>query len=261
VAFTDSHAHLDDHRFEADRADVLARARQAGVRRILTIGNGTGPADFQKTLGLLGHDELLWGALGIHPHQASRATEASLKELEELVQLPRVLAWGEIGLDYHYDHSAPEVQQRIFRRQLQGARALKLPVVIHCRDAWDDCLQILAEEWAGSGLGGILHCFSGTMKTAERAVEEGFLISFAGNVTFPRAEGLRAVAGALRPEHLLIETDCPYLAPQPMRGKRNEPAYVAEVAAVLGRLHGLTPEEMGARTSENFLRLFPRVLA
>lgn len=261
MAFIDSHAHLDDDRYEADRAEVLRRARQAGVARILTIGNGTRATDFQKTLGLLGKEETLWGALGIHPHQASRATEASLRELEQLVQAPRVLAWGEIGLDYHYDHSPPEVQQHIFRRQLRGARALKLPVIIHCREAWDDCLQILAEEWAGSGLGGILHCFSGTIQTAQRAAAWGFLISFAGNVTFARAQELRAVAGALRPEHLLIETDCPYLAPQPMRGKRNEPAYVVEVAAALGRLHGLTPEEMGAKTSENFLRLFPRVQA
>ena len=257
MAFTDSHAHLDDARFESDRTAVLARARQAGVERILTIGNGSRAADFQKTLELLENYEMLWGGLGVHPHEAGRAEEAVLAELDALVRRPRVLAWGEIGLDYHYDHSPREAQRAIFRRQLQGARLQKLPVIIHCRDAWDDCLQILAEEWASSGLAGILHCFSGSREAAQRAVEWGFLISFAGNVTFPRAEKLRAVARALRPEHLLIETDSPYLAPQAARGQRNEPAQVVEVATVLGSLHGLTAEEMGARTSENFLRLFP----
>jgi TatD DNase family protein len=261
VAFTDSHAHLDDDRFKPDRAEVLSRARQAGVERILTIGNGTCTSDFEKTLELLESDETLWAALGVHPHEAGRATESLIAELEDFVQTPRVLAWGEIGLDYHYDHSPRPVQETIFRRQLQGARALKLPVIIHCREAWDDCLQILAEEWASSGLGGILHCFSGTLETARRAAAWGFLISFAGNVTFPRAEDLRAVARGLPPEQLLIETDCPYLAPQAVRGRRNEPAFVVDVAAALGRLHGRTGEEMGALTSENFLRLFPHARA
>lgn len=261
MAFTDSHAHLDDDRFEADRTDVLARARRAGVERILTIGNGTCAADFETTLELLENDEMLWAAFGVHPHEAGRATEALLAELEGLVRAPRVLAWGEIGLDYHYDHSPRDVQETVFRRQLQGARALTLPVIIHCREAWGDCLRVLAEEWASSDLGGILHCFSGTLETAQRATEWGFLISFAGNVTFPRAEELRAVARGLSPEHLLIETDCPYLAPQAVRGRRNEPAYVVDVAAALGGLHGRTAEEMGALTSENFLRLFPHARA
>jgi len=141
---------------------------------------------------------------------------------------------------------------------LQAARGLKLPVIIHCRDAWDDCLAILAEAWAPSGLGGVLHCFSGTDREAQRALDWGFLISFAGNVTFPRAEDLRAPARSMSLESLLIETDCPYLAPQSVRGRRNEPAYVVEVAATLAQLHGLRAEELGARTSENFLRLFPR---
>lgn len=235
---------------------MLARARAAGVERILTIGNGTRMADFQPTVELVQEHEFLSAALGIHPHEASSASSELLSELEQMTQAPQVIAWGEIGLDYHYDHSPRDVQQAVFRQQLQRARAVELPVVIHCRDAWDDCLLILEEEWGGSGLGGILHCFSGSAQVAQQAADWGFLISFAGNVTFPRGESLRAVAKGLPLDLLLIETDCPYLAPQAVRGKRNEPAYVVEVATVLGHLHKVSREEVGQRTSDNFLRLF-----
>ncbi len=258
MAFTDSHAHLDDPRFEDDRAAVLERARQAGVERILAIASGTTAADCEKTLRLAAEHAFLWAAVGLHPHEAQHGSEELLGELERLAANPRVLAWGEIGLDYHYDHSPREVQQAVFRQQLQRARALKLPAIIHCREAWDDCLRILEEEWASSGLGGILHCFSADTEVARRALDWGFLISFAGNATFPRADNLRAAAGAVPLEALLIETDCPYLAPQSVRGRRNEPAFVVEVAATLAGLHGVSREELGARTSENFLRLFPR---
>lgn len=261
MSFTDSHAHLTDERFDADRAAVLERARQAGVERILIIGNGTTRADFEKTLALVEQDKFLWAALGVHPHDARHADEELLASVEALAGRPRVLAWGEIGLDYHYHHSPRTVQQEAFRGQLQRARALGLPVIIHCREAWDDCLRILSEEWASSGLGGILHCFSGTVEVARRALAWGFLISFAGNVTFPRGENLREAAQAVPLDRLVLETDCPYLAPQAVRGKRNEPAYVVEVAATLGRLHGLTREAIGACATENFLRLFPRARA
>jgi TatD DNase family protein len=256
VGFTDSHAHLDDARFGADRAEVLARARAVGVERILTIGNGTTKTDFQLTLELAQEHDFLWAALGVHPHEANAASSELLSELEQMTQSPRVIGWGEIGLDYHYDHSPRDVQQLVFRQQLQLARVAKLPVIIHCRDAWDDCLLILGDEWAGSGVGGILHCFSGSAQVARQAADWGFLISFAGNVTFPRAENLRAVAKDLPLDRLLIETDCPYLAPQAMRGKRNEPAFVVEVAAVLGELHQASRGEVAQRTSENFLQLF-----
>ncbi len=260
MSFTDSHAHLDDERFDADREAVLARAREAGVARILTIAEATRPADVEKTLLLAAeHDGFLWVAVGVHPHEARHATDELLDELASCASQRRLLAWGEIGLDYHYDHSPRDVQQAVFRKQLQRARGLDLPVVIHCREAWDDGLRILTEECAETTLGGILHCFSGTAEIAAQAVERGFLISFAGTVTFPKAENLRTAAAAVPLEHLLVETDCPYLAPQAVRGKRNEPAYVVEVAAELGRLHGLSSDEMGARTTENFLRLFPRV--
>ena len=259
MSFTDSHAHLDDERFDADREAVLARAREAGVTRILTIAEATRPADVEKTLLLAAeHDGFLWVAVGVHPHEARHASDELLDELASRATQPRLLAWGEIGLDYHYDHSPRDVQQAVFRKQLQRARGLDLPVIIHCREAWDDGLRILKEEWAETKLGGILHCFSGTAEIAAQAVERGFLISFAGTVTFAKAENLRAAAASVPLEHLLVETDCPYLAPQAVRGKRNEPAFVVEVASELGRLHGLSSDEMGARTTENFLRLFPR---
>jgi len=261
VSFTDSHAHLDDSRFDSDREAVVERARAAGVTCILTIAEATQPAAVEKTMVLVSEHNFLWMALGVHPHEARHSTGALLDEVENLAQQPRVLAWGEIGLDYHYDHSPRDVQLAVFREQLQHARGARLPVIIHCREAWDDCLRLLEEEWASSGLGGILHCFSDTPETARRALDWGFLISFAGNVTFPRAEALRTAAAAVPLEHLLIETDCPYLAPQAVRGQRNEPAFVIEVATELGRLHNLSGEEIGARTSENFLRLFPRARA
>lgn len=259
MKFTDSHAHLDDERFDADREAVLARAREAGVTRILTIAEATRPADVEKTLLLAAeHSGFLWVAVGVHPHEARHASDELLNNLAASAAQPRLLAWGEIGLDYHYDHSPRDIQQEIFRKQLQRARGLDLPVIIHCREAWEDGLRILKEEWADSGLGGILHCFSGTAEVAAQAVGWGFLISFAGTITFPKAEDLRAAATSVPLEHLLVETDCPYLAPQAVRGKRNEPAFVVDVAAELGRLHGLSRDEIGARTTENFLRLFPR---
>jgi TatD DNase family protein len=261
VAFTDSHAHLDDARFDADRAEVIARARGRGVERILTVALGTTRAEWQRALDLGGQNEAVWAAVGLHPHEARHANEAALAELDALAAHPRVLAWGEIGLDYHYDHSPRETQRQVFREQLRLARTRRLPVVIHCREAWDHCLAILAEAWAPSGLGGVLHCFSGSEAEARRVLDWGILISFAGNVTFPRAEALREVARALPKESLLVETDCPYLAPQSRRGQRNEPAFVTDVAAELARIRGMSSEELGAQTTENFLRLFPRACA
>ncbi|MGH9803899.1 MAG: TatD family hydrolase [Candidatus Acidiferrales bacterium] len=258
MAFTDSHAHLDDARFAADLPAVLERARAGGVERILTISGGTNAEELSRAVRLAESHPHLWAAVGLHPHEARHLSDDLLAALETLARSPRVVAWGEIGLDYHYDHSPREVQREAFRRQLQSARALRLPVIIHCREAWDDCLKLLEVEWASSGLGGILHCFTGDTAAARRALDWGFLISFAGNVTFPRALNLHTVAREIPLDHLLVETDAPYLAPQPVRGKRNEPAYVVETAAALGRLHGVSGEEMGARTTENFLRLFPQ---
>jgi len=180
----------------------------------------------------------------------------SYQELGSLAKHPKFLAWGEIGLDYHYDHSPRDVQQRVFIEQLDLARRAGKPVIIHCREAWPECLAILEKRWRSSGLGGIFHCFSGTLEEARRGTEMGFLISFAGNVTYPKARNLRDVAAALPLESILIETDSPFLAPQPFRGRRNEPAFVAEVARTLAPVRNLAPPELAAATSANFRRFF-----
>ncbi|MFQ5817846.1 MAG: TatD family hydrolase [Terriglobia bacterium] len=256
ASYTDSHAHLAAAEFAQDRAAVLTRARTAGVVRILTVVNGTTILEFERGLALTERETDLWVAVGVHPHDARHATPSLLAALKKLARHPSVLAWGEIGLDYHYDHSSRETQRAAFREQLYLAGEVELPVVIHCREAWGDCLEALDQVWAATGRGGILHCFSGTLADANLAVGWNFLISWAGNLTFPRAGALRAVARTIPLEFLLIETDCPLLAPQAYRGQRNEPAYVREVAAELGRLRELTAEQAGQVTSENFLRLF-----
>ncbi len=167
-----------------------------------------------------------------------------------------MIAWGEIGLDYYYDHSPRDVQERVFRDQMALAHEAKLPIIIHCRDAWSDCLKVLEDAWKPTGLGGILHCFGSTLDDAKRGLDMGFLISFAGNSTYPKAQNIRDVAKALPLENILIETDSPYLAPQPHRGKRNEPAYVAEVAKVLANVRNLQDRDIAAATADNFRRFF-----
>jgi TatD DNase family protein len=167
-----------------------------------------------------------------------------------------VIAWGEIGLDYHYDHSPRDIQARVFRRQLEQARATKRPIIIHCREAWPDCLKILDEKWRSSALGGIFHCFGGTIEEARRGMEMGFLVSFAGNVTYPKAQNLRDLVREIPLDRLLVETDSPFLAPQPYRGKRNEPAYVADVAQTIANVRNLAATEVAGVTTENFRRLF-----
>jgi TatD DNase family protein len=260
--YIDSHAHLDGKRFDSDREQVLQRARAAGVETILAIGIGDGPGTLDCAIKLADRYPQLYATVGIHPHEAQLATDAALEELEQLSKHPKVIAWGEIGLDYFYDHSPRDVQARVFIRQMEQARAAKLPIIIHCRpsenseNAWDDTLQLIREHWGSSGLGGILHCFTGGVHHARAALELGFLISFAGNLTFPKAEGIREVAKEVPLDRVLIETDSPFLAPAPHRGKRNEPAFVVEVAGKLAELRGLTPEEVGAQTSVNFSRFF-----
>ena len=259
MPFIDSHAHLADRQFDSDRAEVLARAGDAGVECILNIANGTSASELEQAMSVAEQAPSLWAAIGIHPHEARHATPVLLSAVKGLARDSRVLAVGEIGLDYHYDHSPRETQRAAFREQLYLAGEVELPVIIHCREAWPECLEILGQVWAETRRGGILHCFSGTLDDARRALTWNFLISWAGNLTFPRAEKLRAVAAELPLDCMLIETDSPYLAPQPVRGQRNEPAHVRAVAAELGRLKNLTAEEVGRVTRKNFLRLFPRV--
>ncbi len=252
----DSHAHLEFPQFDSDRAEMLVRAREAGVRALLAIGSGTGPERLNAALPFAEQNDWIYASVGIHPHEAKLATEAHFEHLVELAMHPRVIAWGEIGLDYYYDHSPRDVQERVFRRQLGQARAARLPIVIHCRDAWSDCLRLLEEDWRPSGLGGILHCFTGALEEARRGLDMGFFVSFAGNVTYPKMEPLRQVARELPLDRMLVETDSPFLPPQGHRGKRNEPAFVVEVARTLANVRNLAAEEVAATTAANFRQLF-----
>jgi TatD DNase family protein len=260
--FIDSHAHLEMEKFDADRDDVLARAQASGIDRILHIGSGTGPGSLDCAIKMAEKHSWIYASIGIHPHEAVQATEKDFEELDRLAKHTRVIAWGEIGLDYFYDHSPRDVQRQVFLRQMEQARAAELPIIIHCRpsdnseNAWDDCLDLIRRHWAPSGLGGILHCFTGTLDHSRQALDMGFLISFAGNVTFPKAQQIRDVAKQMPLDRILIETDSPFLAPVPYRGKRNEPAFVLEVARQIGELRGLSREEVGRQTSANFYNFF-----
>jgi TatD DNase family protein len=260
--FVDSHAHLEMEQFNADREQMLARAREAGIEAIVAIGSGTGPGSLDCGIQLAEQHEFIYATIGIHPHEAKLATDADFEEMVQLAKRPKVIAWGEIGLDYFYDHSPREVQQQVFLKQLSLAQAAKLPIVIHCRpsdnsdDAWQECLKLLRERWAASGLGGILHCFTGTWAHAAQALDMGFMISFAGNITFPKAQQIREAAKQVPLDRMLIETDSPFLAPVPHRGKRNEPSFVKEVARQLGELRGLSREDVGLQTANNFYRFF-----
>jgi TatD DNase family protein len=252
----DSHAHIDVSDFDADREAMLDRALSAGVRTLLAIGNGPEPEKLGAAVPFAEQHDWIYGAMGIHPHEAQHATEAHYAEMDRLARNPRVIAWGEIGLDYHYDHSPRPIQAEVFRRQLAQARAAKRPVIIHCREAWPDCLKILDENWKSSGLGGIFHCFAGTIEEARLGMEMGFMISFAGNVTYPKAQNLRDVAREIPLDRLLVETDSPFLAPVPHRGRRNEPAYVAEVARSIANVRNLPADEVASATARNFRRFF-----
>ncbi|HYG98821.1 MAG TPA: TatD family hydrolase [Terriglobales bacterium] len=274
--FVDSHCHLEGPKYAADRAEVVARAHQSGVAYLLAIGNGSRPeeadcgirlAEEFGAFGLSGGASerkapVIYATVGVHPHEAKLANAANLSQLEKWAQHPKVVGWGEIGLDYWYDFSPRDVQRRVFLDQLEMAKAAKKPVIIHCRsskdswDAWDECLQVLAEHWGSTGLGGIMHCFGGTLVHAKKALALGFMLSFAGNITFPKAENIREAARMAPLDQVLIETDSPYLAPVPYRGRRNEPAYVAEIARHIGDLRMMLTEEVGVQTTQNFLRFF-----
>jgi TatD DNase family protein len=260
--YVDSHAHLEMEQFDADRDEMLQRARAAGVENILAIGSGTGPGSLDCAVRFAEKHDWIYATIGIHPHEAKLAAEADFAELESLSKHPRVIAWGEIGLDYHYDHSPRDVQKSVFLRQMEMARVAQLPIIIHCRptdnteNAWDDTLEILRKYWAPTGLGGILHCFTGTLQHMSAAVEIGFMISFSGNVTFAKAQNIRDAAREVPLDRMLIETDSPFLAPVPYRGKRNEPAFVTKVAEKIAEVRGVTSADIANASTENFLRFF-----
>ena len=264
----DSHAHLDSPKYDSDRDALLTRAWQQGVDTILSIGIGEGPEDMEGALDLArrcsGRPETprILATAGIHPHEAQFADAPALAKLDRLLSEPEVIAAGEIGLDYYYEHSPRERQRTAFLQQMEIAAARKRPIVIHCRpsegsaDAWDETLAALHDQWAGTGLGGILHCFTGEWEHARQAMDMGFLISFAGNITFAKADGIRSVAAKVPLDRLLIETDAPFLAPIPYRGRRNESAWVGMVAAKLAEVRAAEPERIAAETANNFFGFF-----
>jgi len=260
--FIDSHAHLEGPRFDGDREEMIARAKAAGVDAILHIGSGTGPGSLDCAIKTAEKYDWIYASIGIHPHEAALGTDKDFDELATLARHEKVVGWGEIGLDYYYDHSPRDVQKTVFLRQMELARAAKLPIIIHCRpsdnseNAWDDTLALIDEHWQSNGLGGILHCFTGTLAHMKKALDMGFMISFAGNVTFAKAQSIRDAAKEVPLERMLIETDSPFLAPVPHRGKRNEPAFVKEVARQIGELRGLATEDIGFKSAENFNRFF-----
>lgn len=249
----DTHAHLDMPEFKDDCDDVVKRAQDAGVEYILTIG--TTLESSRAAVQLAEKYACVYAAIGVHPHEVKDLRPSDAAALRELAKQKKVVAFGEVGLDYYYEHSPRDDQKTIFREMLREARALDLPIIVHDRDAHEDTLQILSEEWSPE-LGGVMHCFSGDAAMAMRLIEMGFLLSIAGPVTFPKAESLREVVRQIPIEHLLIETDAPYLAPQPARGKRNEPSYVRHVAETIAKIKGLSFEDVARITSGNAMRLF-----
>ena len=254
----DSHCHLDFPDFAEERDQVVARARAAGVGMHLTIC--THVTKFEQVHAVAMAYPDVWCTVGVHPHHALDEDAASqLPTLLELAARPKVVGIGETGLDYFYDSSPRDVQQESFRRHLRACRETGLPAIVHTRDADDDTIRILREEGGGQGLKGLLHCFSSSRQLAEQALEIGFHISFSGIVTFKKSEELRETARIVPLDRMLVETDAPYLAPVPMRGKRNEPAFVAHTARLLAEVKGVPYETLAAATTENFLRLFDRV--
>ncbi len=264
----DSHAHLDSPRYAEDRAAMLARAAEAGVGAILAIGIGEGPAEMHHALDFCrqfnGQPGVprLFASAGIYPHNAPEVDADALAILDRLLAEPEVIACGEIGLDYYHEGAPHDLQREKLIAQLEIAAARKRPILIHCRpkdglhDAWDDLFDVLEEHWRHTGLGGIMHCFGGGWDQARRSLDLGFLISFAGNITYPKAQPLRDVASKLSLDVLLVETDAPWLAPVPNRGKRNEPGFVVRTADALAEALGVAREEIDSATTKNFQRLF-----
>ncbi|MFP5263852.1 MAG: TatD family hydrolase [Blastocatellia bacterium] len=255
--YIDSHAHIEMEDFDRDREDVIARALNQGVEIIVNVGNGDVSRDSHAAAFRVAERyPFIYTTAGVHPHEARLLDGEMYARLSDLSTHPKVIAVGEIGLDYHYDNSPRGEQRAAFRKQLRLARERMLPAVIHTREAEADTLAILEEEWRGSGLPGVIHCFTGTRAFAEEAIGLGFCISFSGVVTFKKSEDLRQTAASLPAESILIETDSPFLAPMPYRGRRNEPAYVVETARCIAGLRDVTEEEVGRVTSGNFKRLF-----
>ncbi|MEM7222367.1 MAG: TatD family hydrolase [Pseudomonadota bacterium] len=257
MTLVDSHCHLDYLARDGDLEDVVERAGQAGVGTMLTIS--TKLSEFDGVRAIAERFDQVYCTVGVHPHEAEGEGPADPAPLVERSAHPKVVGIGETGLDFFYEHSPRDAQEVSFRRHIAAARETGLPLIVHTRDADEDTVRILRDEMANGPVSGLIHCFSTSGALAEAALELGFYISLAGIVTFKRAEELRAIVKEVPLERLLVETDSPYLAPVPYRGKRNEPAYVVHTAACLAELKGITPEEMAAATSDNFFALFTKI--
>lgn len=253
----DSHCHLDFPDFAAERDQVVARARAAGVGRMITISTHVARYDTYRAIAEAYDD--VWFTVGTHPHQAHEEPDVPAGRLVELSRHPRCIGIGEAGLDYHYDRSPRDVAARVFRTHIEAARETGLPLVIHARDADEDVAAILRDEMGKGAFKALLHCFTASRMLAETGLELGLCVSFSGVVTFKNSEDLRAIARDVPLDRLLVETDAPFLAPVPFRGKRNEPAYVASTAATLAAVKGVSADELARRTTENVLRLFSKM--
>lgn len=260
MIFIDSHCHIDGLEFDSDRDEVITRAKDSDVEMMLVIGTGeaTNFENFTRVVELAEKNENVFAAIGVHPHDAKTFDDEAERRLIELTKSSeKIIAWGEIGLDFFYEHSEREIQKEVFRRQIRIARELDLPIIIHSRDADSETVEILTDECADKNFrGGIMHCFGGTPEMAKTLMDLGFFVSFAGNVTFKKAENLRASAKIVPLDKLLIETDAPYLAPVPFRGKRNEPAFVVETAKFLADFYNVSLQDLASATTANFLQLF-----
>lgn len=258
MIFIDSHCHIDGEAFDGDRDEIVQRAKDSGVEMMLTVGTGNPKnGEIERAVLVAEKYENVYASVGVHPHDAKLYDETAEINLIELAKHEKVVAWGEIGLDYFYDHSPREIQRDVFRQQIKIAKRLNLPVIIHSREADDETVEILTEEYSENlGRGGVMHCFGGSEAMAKAMLDVGFYISFAGNVTFKKAENLREAAQIVPLDKLLIETDCPFLAPVPNRGKRNEPSFVVHTAQFLADFYNLDLKIVADSTTQNFYRLF-----
>ena len=257
--YVDSHCHLDYHERDGDLDEVVARAQRAGVETLVTIC--TKLSTFDTVRGIAERYDGVWCSLGIHPHEAGNEAVPTVADLVALAEHPKVVGIGETGLDYYYERSPRAAQQECLRVHIEAARRTGLPLIVHARDADNDMIDILQEGYREAPFPGLIHCFTAGPELAEKAIKIGFYVSFSGIVTFKNAQNLRDVAKSLPLDRILIETDAPYLAPVPNRGKRNEPAYVVHVAEMLSEVRELDAQEIGRITTENFHRLFSRVTA
>lgn len=255
MEFADSHCHLDDEQFDSDRQAVIERARKAGLKFLLAIGTGNGPPDLEAAVRVAQAHPFIFATVGVHPNDAPKIDKNTFEDLERLLAHEKVIAVGEIGLDYHWGVPKEE-QLPVFLQQLEIAAAAKMPVIIHTRDAWRHTIQVLKEHWASTGLPCIMHCFTGNADQARECLELGFHLAFGGVATFPKARDVREAARIVPEDRLLLETDSPYLAPVPYRGKRNEPSFITHTAEAIAAARGVAVQELASQITANFERIF-----